>query len=190
MAIGEPLVNHRPLHTHSMLVHSVVALAPLTAVSVLLDARNTEVLSIGPEVWRFLMWASLIGMLVLAIPATLTGINERNHMYANWLPSHRYKLVLSLLLIVMVAVELLGLSFSTGSLIPVWLVLAIVCGNCAIALALSYFGLRITLGRQAMAGTSYTPDMDLKPPVDILATVAEFAADAPKLIDVREDRTG
>lgn len=173
-----------------MLVHSVVALAPLAAVSVLLGARNTEFLSIGPEVWGLLLWASLIGMLVLAIPATLTGISERNHIYANWLPSQRYKLVLSLLLMVMVAVELIDLATSTGTSRPVWLAFAIVVGNCAVVLALSYFGLRITLGRQATATTSYTPDMDLKPPVDILATVAEYAADAPKLIDVREDTTG
>jgi hypothetical protein len=32
--------------------------------------------------------------------------------------------------------------------------------------------------------------MDLKPPVDILASVAEYASDAPKLIDVREDAAG
>ena len=173
-----------------MLVHSVVALAPLAAVSFLVHAANATLVSIAPEAWELLVWASLIGMFALAIPATLTGVSERNHAYANWLPSHRYKLALSLLLMVLVALELIGLGCSTATSRPLWLTLAIVVGNIAVVVALSYFGLRITLGRQAPAPTSYTPDMDLKPPVDILASVAEYAADAPKLIDVREDTTG
>ncbi len=183
-------MNHRPLHIHSMLVHSVVALAPLAAVCLLLDDGNAEILSIDSHVWEFLVWTSLIGMVVLAIPATLTGVSERNHAYANWLPSHRSKLALSLALVAMVAVELVGMATSTSASRPVWLVLAIVVGNCAVVLALSYLGLKITLGRQALAATSYTPDMDRDPPVDILASVAAYAADAPKLIDVREDMSG
>lgn len=173
-----------------MLVHSVIALAPLAAVTFLLGAGQMTVLSIGPEVWDFLLWASLTGMVALVIPATFTGISERNHAYTNWFPSHRYKLALSLLLMVMVPAELIGLAFSISTSRPVWLVLSIVVGNCALVAGLSYFGLRITLGRQALAPTSYTPDMDLKPPVDILASVAEYASDAPKLIDVREDAAG
>jgi hypothetical protein len=183
-------MNHRPLHMHSMLVHSVVALAPVAAATILLGAGHVTVLSIGPDVWNLLLWTSLIGMIALVIPATLTGISERNHAYANWFPSHRYKLALSLLLMLVVLVELIGLARSMSTSRPLWLVLSIVVGNCSLVAGLSYFGLRITLGRQALIPTSYTPDMDLKPPVDILASVAEYASDAPKLIDVREDAAG
>jgi hypothetical protein len=175
---------------HSMLVHSVVALAPVAAATILLGAGHVTVLSIGPDVWNLLLWTSLIGMIALVIPATLTGISERNHAYANWFPSHRYKLALSLLLMLVVLVELIGLARSMSTSRPLWLVLSIVVGNCSLVAGLSYFGLRITLGRQALIPTSYTPDMDLKPPVDILASVAEYASDAPKLIDVREDAAG
>ena len=61
-------------------------------------------------------------------------------------------------------------------------------GNTAVVFALSAYGLRITLGRQSLAETSYQPDMDFDPPIDILDCVAEFAEDPPKLIDVREER--
>ncbi len=63
-----------------------------------------------------------------------------------------------------------------------------ILGNCAAVLALSAFGLRITLGRQSLAGTSYQPDMDFDPPINILECVADFAEDPAKLIDVREER--
>ena len=145
-------------------------------------------LSIGPETWSFLLWFSLGGLLALALPATVTGVSKRNHLYANWLPSHRAKLVLSMLLVALVSVELIGLRHSTG--VPrlfSWLSLAIVVGNCVLVLGLSYFGLKITLGRQAFARTSYQPDMDWDPPLDILACVADFAADPPKLIDVQKE---
>jgi hypothetical protein len=169
-----------------MLVHAAIAFAPLAAASFLLGATDSSVLSIGPEVWDFLLWASLIGMLVLALPAALSGVSERNHHYANWLASHRIKLVLSVLLVVLVAFELVGLGFSTGTPALIsWLALAIVFGNCALVFGLSYFGLKITLGRQALAKTSYKPDMDWEPPMDILSCVADFAADPPKLIDVQ-----
>lgn len=183
-------MDHRPLHIHSMLVHAVVAFAPLAAACYVFQAGDATVFSIGPEVWGFLLRASLVGILLLALPATLTGISERNHMYANWPRSHRAKLVLSLALMVMVSVELIGLGYSTGAhRFFSWLALAIVVGNCALVFGLSYFGLKITLGRQAFARTSYQPDMDWEPPLNILECVADFAADPPKLIDVREEKS-
>ena len=85
--------------------------------------------------------------------------------------------------------ELVALFGTEGPLrIWSWLALAVIGGNTAVVLALSAYGLRITLGRQSLAGTSYQPDMDFDPPIDILDCVAEFAEDPPKLIDVREER--
>ncbi len=66
--------------------------------------------------------------------------------------------------------------------------MAVIAGNCAVVLALSAYGLRISLGRQSLARTSYQCDMDFDPPMDILECVAEFADDPPKLIDVQEER--
>jgi hypothetical protein len=174
-----------------MLVHAVIAFAPLAAVSFVLDASAATIAGIDTEVWRLLLWVALFGMLVVALPATLTGISERNHMYANWPPSHRAKLVLSLVLVVMVSAEIVALWSSTGaSRVISWLGLAIVAGNCAVALALSYYGLRISLGRQGVGSTSYVSDMDREPPVDILDIVAEHAHEAPKMIDVQKEGGG
>jgi len=171
-----------------MLVHAVIAFAPLAAVSFVLDASGASVGGIDTEVWRLLLWVALVGMLIVALPATLTGISERNHMYANWPPSHRAKLVLSLVLVVMVSAEIVALwSGFGGRGVISWLGFAIVIGNCAVALALSYYGLRITVGRQGLGSTSYVPDMDREPPVDILDVVAEHAHEPPKMIDVQKE---
>jgi hypothetical protein len=169
-----------------MMVHAVVALAPLAALSFVLEAGGTTIFSVGPEVWGFLLHGSLIGILVLAVPSILTGVVERNHLYVNWPPSHRAKLALSLALVVMVSVELMALGSVDGAPgAASWLGFAIVIGNCAVVFGLSFFGLQITLGRQGLGGTSYKPDMDWDPPLDILACVADFAGDPPKLIDVQ-----
>jgi hypothetical protein len=171
-----------------MLVHAVIAFAPLAAVGFVLDASAATFAGIDPEVWRLLLWVSLVGMLATALPATLTGISERNHMYANWPPSHRAKLVLSLVLVVMVAAEVVALSTGVGHEGAFsWLGFAIVIGNNAVAFALSYYGLRITLGRQGFGSTSYVSEMDREPPVDILEVVAEHAHEPAKLIDVLKE---
>jgi hypothetical protein len=171
-----------------MLVHAVIAFAPLAAVSFVFDASAASVSGIDAGVWRLLLWVALAGMLIVALPATLTGISERNHMYANWPPSHRAKLVLSLVLVVMVSGEIIALWTGSGAYRVVsWLGLAIVVGNCVVALALSYYGLRITLGRQGIGSTSYVSDMDREPPVDILDVVAEHASEEPKMIDVQKE---
>jgi hypothetical protein len=184
-------VDHQPVHLHSMLVHAVIACAPLAAVSYVLDASAVTLAGIDPGVWRLLLWVSLVGMLASALPATLTGISERNHLYANWPPSHRAKLVLSLVLVVMVSGEIAALWLGAGSHAVVsWLGLAIVVGNFAVAVALSYYGLRITLGRQGVSSTSYVSDMDREPPVDILDVVAERAHEPAKLIDVQKEGGG
>ncbi|MCG6948767.1 MAG: hypothetical protein LJE93_07640 [Acidobacteria bacterium] len=185
-------MNHQPVHIHSMLVHAVIAFAPLAACSFLLDATGATVAGIGPPVWRLLLWGSLVGMLAVALPATVTGIAERNHLYANWPPSHRAKLALSAILIALIAIELyaLWLNQANGGGIP-WLGVAVVIGNNAVALALSYYGLRITLGRQALAATSsYVADMDREPPVDILDVVAHQAAEPARMVDVRQEGGG
>jgi hypothetical protein len=174
-----------------MLVHAVIAFAPVAAISFVLDASAVTVAGIEAGAWRLLLWGALVGIVVVALPATLTGMSERNHMYANWPPSHRAKLVLSCLLFVMVCGEIAALSFATGELRVVsWLGSAIVVGNCAVVVALSYYGLRITLGRQAFGTTSYVCDMDREPPVDILEVVAERAREPAKLIDVQKEGGG
>lgn len=171
-----------------MLVHAVIAFAPLGAVSFILDASAATVGGIEPATWRLLLWGALVGMLLMVIPATLTGILERNHLYANWPPSHRAKLILSLVLAVMVGAEMGGLVLGESTVpLTSLLGLAIVVGNNLLALTLSYFGLRITLGRQGFGSTSYVADVDREPPVDILEVAAEHAREPARVIDVRKE---
>ncbi len=181
-------MNHRPLHFHSMMVHGVVAFAPLAALALVLASRESTIGPAGPEVWGLLLRGSLLAMLVLAIPSTISGITERNHMYAGWPPSHRAKLVLSVALIVLVAGELVVVygAVEVPGVLSLF-GLAVVLGNCLVVFGLSFFGLKITLGRQAFGKTSYLPDMDWEPAIDILACVADYSGDPPKLIDVREE---
>jgi hypothetical protein len=173
------------IHLHSMLVHSVVALAALAAGSFVLAALGASFGRLGPGLWVALLRASLVGLLLCSLPAVVTGIADRDRAYATWHPSHRAKLVLSLLLVALVAIELAATLTGSGP-ITAWVGVGI-AANMVVVLALAAYGLRITLGRQALARTSYVPDMKQRPPVDILALVAAAAAEEPKLIDPSEE---
>lgn len=171
-----------------MMVHAVMALALVAAAAYVCQATGATVAGIVPAAWTFLLRAALVGMLAVALPATVSGISERNHMYTNWHPGHRMKLVLSLLLLAVTATELATLaSTSRPMTLTSWLALAVVLGNPVICFCLSFYGLRITLGRQALTRTSYTPDMDRKPPVDILVSAAALAAERAAIIEVQEE---
>ncbi len=178
----------RSLHFHSMVVHAVIALAAVGALAFVLEAAGATVWLAGIETWAFLWRAALIGLLLTALPATLSGITERNHMYVNWHSSHKAKLVLSLVLLVLVVAELAAVAAVSGpprvASVPG---LAVVVGNPLVCLALSFYGLRITLGRQSLAATSYVADLDREPPVDILATVAVHVAEKAKVTEILEE---
>lgn len=187
--LEEEIVEHHPLHLHSMLVHGAIAFAPLAAGAYVLEAASMSLFGIDPGVWAFLLRLSLLAILALSLPSIATGISERNRMFVNWPPSHRAKLALSIILVVLVSCEIAALVvFKVAPTVGSWLGLAVIVGNCSVVFLLSYYGLRITLGRQAFVQTSYQPDMDFDPPMNILDCVADFASDAPKLIDVREER--
>jgi hypothetical protein len=171
-----------------MVVHAVIALAAVGALAFVLDAAGAAIASIGPATWAFLWRAALVGLLVTALPATLSGISERNHMYANWHPSHRAKLVLSLVLLALVVAELAAVVAAPGPpRVTSALGLAIVVANPLVCLALSFYGLRITLGRQSLAATSYVADLDREPPVDILESVAVHVAEKAKVTEILEE---
>jgi len=179
----------RELHLHSMVVHAVIALAAVAAAAFALDATGTIVGGVAPGTWALLWRGSLLLVLLAALPATLTGITERNHMYVNWHFSHRAKLVLSLALLALTAWELIAALGSGGRAPSVSsaLGLAVVVGNPVVCLTLSFYGLRISLGRQAIARTSYVPDMMQTPPVDVLASAAAHVAERARVIEVMEE---
>lgn len=169
-----------------MLVHAVFAAVPLAALAFALEVGGVTLGSFGPAVWRFLARASLAITLVVAVPATLAGVLERRHMYVTWHRTHALKLALSLLLIVLVAAELAALGRG-GATVLVG-VAVVVCNTVAVAL-LSVYGLKMTLGRQSLARTSYRPDMLEQPPVDVLALNAAAIGEPPDLIDILQEMT-
>ena len=176
---------HNTIHLHSIVVHSVIALVLVAAGAAALSVTSTELGRFGPDLWLFLLRGSLVGGLLLSLPAIATGISDRNHLYATWHPSHRAKLWLSVVLVISVGIGVAA-SAAAPMRIVSWLGAAI--GTSVVTvLALAAYGLRITLGRQALARTSYVSDMDRQPPVDILEAVAAAAADQPKLVDPHEE---
>lgn len=176
------------LHLHSMIVHAVIALSVVAAVAFVVEVTGASPGGIGPSTWAFLLRVALVGLLAVSVPATISGITERSHMYVNWHRSHRAKLLLSLLLLGLTAAELAGLAMATRSLsLRSWVALLVVLGNPLVCFGLSFYGLRITLGRQALARTSYTPDMHREPPVDILESAAAHVAQRAAVIDVLEE---
>ncbi|MFI5165677.1 MAG: hypothetical protein ACHQQS_03580 [Thermoanaerobaculales bacterium] len=178
----------RELHLHSMVVHAVIALAVVAAAAFTLDAANATVAGIARPTWAFLWHAALVLIVLAAIPATLSGLTERSHMYVNWHPSHAAKLALSMVLLAMVVAELAAVVAGSGAaMLGSWLGLAVVVGNPIVCLALSFYGLRISLGRQSLAGTSYVPDMFQNPPVNILEGAALHVAQRAKVIEVMEE---
>lgn len=178
-----------PLHLHSMMVHAVIALSVVAAAGFVLAATGVVVAGLGADVWLLLVRGSLVGLLAIGLPASLSGITKRNRMYVNWHSSQRAKLVLSLVLVALAGWELAAvLQPSVQWVLASPLALGVVVLNPVVVVLLSSYGLRITLGRQGLGATSYVPDMCREPPVDILALVAERAAEEPRLIDVLEER--
>jgi hypothetical protein len=181
-------VARHELHLHSMIVHAVIALAAVAAIAFVGEATGVSASRIPPAVWAFLLRAALLGMLAIAIPATISGITERGHMYVNWQRSHQAKLALSLILLALTATELAALVLADRPLaLASWLGLAVLVGNPVVCFGLSFYGLRITLGRQSLSRTSYTPDMHCTPPVDILEAAAAYVAGRAAVIDVQEE---
>ena len=178
----------RELHLHSMVVHAVIAFAAVAAAAFALDAAGASFAGVAPGTWPLLWRVSLLLVLLCALPATVTGITERNHMYARWHGSHRAKLILSLSLLTLAACELAAASAPGGApRVGSALGAAVVAGNPLVCLALSFHGLRISLGRQAVARTSYVPDMMKTPPVDVLVSAAAHVAERARVIEVMEE---
>lgn len=171
-------------HLHSMIVHVVVASLPLAAAAWLLARSGIAIGRFGPELWNFIAIGALAVTLAGALPATVTGVAERNHMHVRWHRSHAFKLALSVALIIAVGAEIaawvLGARPDNS---PGWLLLLVVVVNNLLNAGLIAIGLKMTLGRFGWGSASYTPDMYRRPPVDILEENATYIAELPKTIE-------
>ncbi|MGE5236728.1 MAG: hypothetical protein ACM3O7_10290 [Acidobacteriota bacterium] len=178
-------MHARKLHLHSMVVHSILALVPVAAVAFLLEAAAVRIGSFGIEVWHLLVRVSLVIVLLAALPATLSGILERRHLYVTWHRTHKVKMIASLALVTLLIVELGALLGGAGQSPAIGLMIVVL--NPLTVGVLSAYGLKMSLGRQSLAATSYRPALFGEPPVDILAVTARRLGEPADVIDVLEE---
>ncbi|NQU64028.1 MAG: hypothetical protein HQ517_07060 [SAR324 cluster bacterium] len=182
-------MNRQKIHLHSMMVHSIAALAPLAALAYIFLKQRVSLFSIDQRSWAFLVVLSLILIFLITLPSVISGVFERNHIYAKWHSTHKIKLVLSGLLTCLLFVELLLLQAGelNGPLFSTLGILVIFANNIVIFLLCKY-GLKITLGRQSLTKTSYEPDLFKKEPVDILVMAGKLKKEQPKYMDLLTER--
>ncbi len=189
-------MEYKKFHFHSIIVHAVVAFVFVSAITHIFEVKKVYFMGIYGSDWRFMTVFMLFFVFILTIPATLSGISEINKMYVNWHFAHKAKLVLSVILFFSTGYILFdaltcepsfcakcGVGFGVHSFF------VIVVNNFCVWL-LSYYGLRISLGRQSFEKTSYVPDFfNKEKPVDILDVVREEIKEKPKikgLVDLGE----
>ena len=182
-------MSKQKLHLHSMLVHFVAALAPLAAIAFIFLKQQVNFLSFDERTWSFFTVFSIVIIFLTTIPSILSGIFERGHVYAKWHTTHKAKMVYSLLLIAILCIELIlmiqnGVQDELFSLLGI----LIIFGNNVIAFILGALGLKISMGRQSLAKTSYIPDLFKKDHTDILVTAGKLRKEAPKYIDLTQER--
>ena len=182
-------MSKQKLHLHSMLVHFVVALAPLAAIAFIFLKQQVSFLSFDEKTWSFLTVFSIVIIFLTTIPSILSGIFERGHVYAKWHTTHKVKMVYSSLLLAILGIELIlmmqnGVQDELFSLLGILLIF----GNNVIAFILGALGLKISMGRQSLAKTSYIPDLFKKDHTDILVTAGKLRKEAPKYIDLTQER--
>jgi hypothetical protein len=168
-----------------MLVHSVLAFVPVAAVAFALAAGDVALGPFGPAVWRWLASTGLVAVLVVGLFATVTGVLERRHLYVTWHRTHTLKLWLALALVALAAAAAGAMtgSIDGGAAAVAWALAGLVAAGAALAV----LGLKMTLGRMSFASTSYVPDLEQQPPVDVLAAAAARLAEAADLIDPMEE---
>jgi hypothetical protein len=179
----------KKLHWHSMIVHAIMALVPIAAIAFIFAKLNVTYGNFNSVTWQFITRLAIILVFLISVPSTFTGIADRNKMYAKWHQAHKIKLLFSLAILGVTLVELLiffvpQLFSLQRGLISVQGFLLIIA-NSLIVFILSLYGLKITLGRQALAPNSYVPDYyNKKQPLDILDNVRAHIKEPPKTIDV------
>jgi hypothetical protein len=180
---------HSKIHLHSIVVHAVYAMVAMaTGAFVVAASASSPLLGLSPGLWDLMVKGSLILTLIALLPATVSGVLERNQRYANWHRTHWLKLVFSLLLLVLVVLEVVMLTRSTEPYqIASPLAAAVVIANPVVAMALGIWGFKITLGRQALGRTSYVADAYKTPPVDILNETARYLSDQAKQYDILDE---
>lgn len=182
-------MGKKKLHLHSMMVHSVIGLAFVAAVTFIFLKLGITFLGFEGKTWRFLTIFSVIVIFLISFPSIFSGIFERGHVYAKWHSTHKIKLILSLLLLLVLVIEIImflqsGLQGNLFSLLGILIIFA----NTVLSMLLGAYGLKISLGRQTFEKTSYTPDLQLDEPIDILVSAGKNRKEEAKYLDLLVER--
>ncbi|NLN62973.1 MAG: hypothetical protein GX146_08850 [Myxococcales bacterium] len=179
----------KKLHLHSMMVHAIVAFGPLAALAFLLKGYDVVLgggIEISGQAFAILEKVAIIMMFLISLLAVFTGLSDRNDVYGKWHSTHHIKLWSSLLLIGALGFEMVHwfcADPNATAMFSLYGGLVVIANNVLIAL-LSIFGLKITLGRQSLAGTSYVPDLFNKEARrDILDEVRVNVREEAKVVD-------
>ena len=138
---------------------------------------------------RFLTVFSVVVIFLMTFPSILSGSFERGHVYAKWLRTHKIKMVLSLILLILLVIQLYllyqgGLKGELFSALGV----LIIFGNNIISFLLCAYGLKISMGRQSLGKTSYEPDLFKPEPFNILVPAGEHRKEEAKYLDLLTER--
>lgn len=182
-------MGKQKLHLHSMMVHSIVAFSPISAIAYILFQLKIDIFFFDTSTWNFLTVFAISVMLLVLVPSAVTGVFERNRVYANWHSTHKIKAGLSFVLALFLILELTIIkSHGLGDPLVSLIGLLVIIGNNLVVFSLSAYGLKITLGRQSIARTSYQPDLFKKEPLDILVLAGENKKEEAKYYDIFKEK--
>ena len=178
-------MSETKLHIHSIIVHAVVAFGPLSAAALVLKTCLAGSSGALPLTFDILEKLGVAVIFLVSLPSLVTGVLDRNKMYAVWSSTHRMKMAFSVFLILATLAEASAWFFPGISKAPLSAYgLAVMGLNNLLIFLLAALGLKITLGRQSLEKTSYTPDLFNKvKKVDILDLVREHVREKPKIVD-------
>ncbi len=174
-------MNYKNRHFHSIIVHVTIAFSVVAAFSHFCETNGISFFMMNSAEWQLLTRLSLFILFLSSLPASVSGVFETNKMYPRWHNTHKIKLFLSVLICIFSIVEIVAIANDChGFLLKFGLYFV----NNLIIFLLSFYGLKITLGRQSIAKTSYVPDFfNEENPVDILNEVKEYVKEKPKRVD-------
>lgn len=174
-------MNYKNRHFHSIIVHVTIAFAVVAAFSHFCASNDISFLMMNTEEWQLLTRLSLVVLFLSSLPATISGIFETNKMYPKWHKTHKIKLLLSVLICVFTLFEIVAITNDNAGFLLKFVLYFV---NNLIVFLFSFYGLKITLGRQSISKTSYVPDFfNKETPVDILNEVKKYVKEKPKRVD-------
>ncbi len=168
------MLTHREMHFHSIVVHTICAALPLSAVALILNLKT------GKDAWLYMHNALVIISFLSFVPSVITGFLDREKRYINWVPLFKAKMGISIIqeLVLIYQLVMISTSFMGGSIPMLYIILAIPVQLILIG-SLTYLGV---LTAQGVFGgsTSFKDEETAKTDYDIVKKIKETQPDPEK----------